>query len=258
MAGTKAGAATGRRSLLQGPLGPRLATLGLLLAAVSLALPWYSIDNSISLTHSPLVQYSLTQESRLDSDGTTRITPYDIDACHCPAVARAFGLSQVLMWTGTVIAVAAFWLQQTKWRVPINAQFALMLVAGVLLAAGPILLALNSPAAFLSDGKRVSNVVPIGRWGAGFWGWYPENQVQTTSWGPAAGWFAALAAGALTLAGASRRRPPQAADAARSAAPARSTAQHPSAPPAVPMPVDFARGGPPPDSRENAFVLPEG
>ncbi len=244
--------------MLQGPLGPRLATLGLLLAAFSLALPWYSIDNSISLTHSPLVQYSLTQESRLDSDGTTRITPYDVDACHCPGVARAFGLSQLLMWTGTVIALATFWLQQTKWRVPVNAQFALMLMAGVLLAAGPIMLALNTPAAFLSDGRRVSNVVPIGRWGAGFWGWYPENQVQTTSWGPAAGWFAALAAGALTLAGASRRKPPQAADAAPSAAPARSPTPHASAPPAAPKPADSAKDAAPPGARENAFVLPQG
>jgi hypothetical protein len=231
-------AAGRRRFALRGPLGPRLTTVGLVLAALSLVLPWYAIDNNESGAHAPLLEYTLTQEARHDRDGTTHLTPFDVAACRCPQVAAAFGQAQVLMWTGAVLAVVAYWLGRTRSRLPASAQFALSLAAGVLIAAGPIILALNLPPALLADGERVSNVVPIGRWGAGFWGSHVENIVQTTAWGPGLGWFAALAGAALTLAGASRRRPAEPTEAAPSAAPVRAPTPHAAAPPASPMPAE--------------------
>jgi hypothetical protein len=240
-----------REWLDEGPLSARLGTLGLLLAALSLVLPWYIVDVAIAGGHDPLMEYTLTEMVRHNRDGTTTTFPFDVPACGCPAVARAFALAQLTAWTGAVLAAGAFWARNARARLPPQAGLALTAAAGLLLAAGPVLLALSSPSAFLADNDRVSNIVPLGRWGSGFMGGLVENAAQTTAWGPGLGWFAGLFAAALTLAAISRPRGPAPAQAEPSAAPQPAPSARAAAPPAAPMPGDAS-------ARENGFVPPPG
>lgn len=182
---------------------------------------------------------------RHNPDGTTTLTPYEAGACTCPAVGRVFGVAQALAWSGALAAAGAFWLRSRPGRGNARATLGLQLAAGVLLAAAPIYLALMLPAAFLADGERVYNVVPIGRWGASFFGSHAENVAQNTAWGPGSGWYLALVAGTLTLA--ARTRPPRSAQ-AEAAVPAPVPAPLPHA---IPHPAEAA-------ARENAFVPPPG
>ena len=239
-----------RRWVAAAPLASRLGTAGLLLAAFALALPWYGVA-TVDGVNDWRNDYSLTEKALHNRDGTTRLFPLDVPACECPEVAKVFVLVQLLAWTGAAVAAGAFWAREGRVRPPQGAATALTAAAGLLLAAGPILLALNAPSAFLADGEHVSNVVPIGRWGAGFIGTHTESVSATSAWGPGPGWFAALAAGALTLAAVTRPRNPAAAALDTAPAVARAVPPLVSAPPASPLPAEAA-------ARENAFVPPSG
>lgn len=237
--------------LKDGPLSERLGTAGLILAALCLVLPWYAIARDVNGTHDPLYEYTLTQKVDHEASGVTRIFPMETSACLCGEVARLFALVQLLMWTGAAIAAGAFWARQGASRPPAAAATALTAVAGLLLVAGPVLLALSAPPAYLADGDRVGGVVPTGHWGSGFMGSYPERVDQTSSWGPALGWFAALLGGALTLCAVTGKRRPVPSEANPQTVVARTAAPHPTAPPAAPMPSEAA-------ARENAFLPPSG
>ncbi len=218
-----------------------LGALGLLMVALSLVAPWYAVDNSVAGGHSPLVEYSLTEKARHDADGTTHLFPYEVPSCRCATVGELFSLTQALIWTGALVAAAAFWGRSNAPRLPRTGLVALTASAGLLAVAAPLVLALSLPGAFLADGERVSNIVPIGRWGAGFIGSHVENVIQTTVWGPSAGWVLALLGGALTLASLRRTGGPVPAEAAAPTTHVRSTASPISAPPAAPMPSESAR-----------------
>jgi hypothetical protein len=223
-----------RRAFTREALPGTFATAGLLCAALALLTPWYAVDNAVGAGHSPYTGYSLTQQTQFNSDGTLLVKPYESSPCACPSLQRAFTQVQMFAWTGALLAAFAFWARAGANRPKGLLRLALTAVAGVLLVAGPILLALDLPPAFQDDGRFVGNIRPTGRWGATFSGSYTETAIQHTYWGPAIGWFLMLLGGALTLSSVRRERGPTAVEAPAATQTVRSSAAPTAAPPAAP------------------------
>lgn len=243
MAAGSSTAARALKHLFSKPqLASTLAVLAILLAALAIVTPWFRIDYTTSGRSSPLDEYALAEWVQHNPNGARIVTPYDSRACVCDRVEGVFTQTQLLIWTGALLAAAAYW--GRSWtRLKSDQAVALTAIAGLLMIAAPMLLALGLPRAFLDDGWAVQNVVPQGRWGSSFLGAHAEDLSHTVYWGPGIAWLLALLAGGLTLASVfiERRRPVAVSADAPEAKRAPSGAV--AAPPAAPQPL-APRAGP--------------
>lgn len=223
-----------RHLFLRENLPGTLAVAGILLAALSVVTPWFVVDNFDGGRHNPLEEFYLGQMVDHRTDGTRLLTTYDLTACRCDRVESVFTLTQVLIWSGALLAAAAYW--GRSWtRLRDEQAVALTAIAGLLMVAAPVLLALNLPGAFAADADTVANTPAQGRWASSFVGSSVISSVRVMYWGPGLAWIFALLAGGLTLASVSRERRKALASAATAPQAARGAHAPVAAPPAAPQ-----------------------
>jgi hypothetical protein len=225
-----------------------LFLIGFVLAGVSLATAWWSLTESgggttVSVSFYPgsdYVQscgYSGGGPSNPCGSNSTETHPYT--ATRLNHTAQLYGTVQDLLAGGVVFALSAsivgllgaYGLSFGRGQLLLT--LLLGVIALVLVLAAPAWAALGGPGALGQDIQTGSSSPPP--YATTFWGTNSSGSVSST-WGPGAGWFAAVAGSALLLVGlglllTSRRDPYSTAELRELRTPARADAATPPAAP---------------------------